>query len=668
MRTCKDWKDFEEKVRAAEYDVAFVGFLSLDVFTATCAVRVLKEAHPRRPVVVGGLHVSCCEMMEFPAKPGQPYYLPDLYLNRDDEMHPMLRTFLKSRGEYTYDPAKFPQADVVIWNEAEIAACKVVEELAAGRTVPPFINAHNIPDLNETPHADRDLFNTEFEANAPLLDYLPTPFFTITFGRGCPYKCAFCITGDSPVNTIYGEIPIKDLVGREVPVYTYDLEKKKLKISIARNIRKTRADAETVRVHFDDGTYIDCTPDHKFLQIYGGNAHMKRTEIPTEAASLRPGKRVVAFRERPFAGDCKGRVLLYCYKDMDYRSRIIASWKLGRKLATHEEVHHLDENWLNDHPDNLEVRTSVKDHCSRHINIKKKRRVALQNLKLARKAWNRLGRNYRIPNHVVVKVERLNRKEDVYCLEVPETGWFFVNHVLVKNCNVGTQLSSAKVRLIDPDYFMDELEHLKARFGKIGSLMIHDDILLDPRWLADWNVKLRDRFGYTPYWCQMRADFICRNEALMKTMAECGLAWVSIGLESGDQRQLDMMGKQTTVEQNIRSCKILRDLGVNVFGNWMLGLPDETHEQRMATAAMMAEVAKGGIRHSASVYCNYPGTSLEKYIAIKDMLLPTWYTRSHFPWQRALKDIDYADVYKVQGEVTSKYPNRATRPKHWKDK
>ena len=34
MRTCRHWRDFEDRVRAAEYDVAFVGFLSLDVFTA----------------------------------------------------------------------------------------------------------------------------------------------------------------------------------------------------------------------------------------------------------------------------------------------------------------------------------------------------------------------------------------------------------------------------------------------------------------------------------------------------------------------------------------------------------------------------------------------------------------------------------------------------------
>lgn len=426
MRTCRHWKDFENQVREAKYDVAFIGFLSLDVFTATCAVRSLKEIHPDRPVIVGGLHVSCCEMKSFPAHKGEDYWLPDLYLNRIEDMHPVLRQYLDYKGEADYEDEKFVKADCTVWNESEIAACLLAEEIAGGGTIPKFVNAKVIPDLSETPHCDRDLFNLEFEANAPLLDYLPKPFFTVTFGRGCPFACSFC--------------------------------------------------------------------------------------------------------------------------------------------------------------------------------------------------------------------------------------------------NIATQLSSAKVRLIDPDYFMDELQALHDRFGKIGSLMIHDDILLYPKWLEEWNLKLKARFGYTPYWCQMRADFICKHPDLMRTMAECGLAWVSIGLESGSQKVLDFMSKQTTVAQNLESCRILRELGVNVFGNWMLGLPGETTADMEATAEMMREVANGGIRHSASVYCNFPGTSLAKYLKLTDGLEKRWYSRSHFPWQIALRGIDYDEVYRIQRRVTSSCPDRATRPKFWTDK
>lgn len=676
MRTCRHWREFEERVRQAEYDVAFVGFLSLDVFTATCVVRSLREIHPDRPVVVGGLHVSCCEMQEFPAKPGQPYYLPDLYLNRDSEMHPILRSYLDLKGETSYNPTKFVQANHVIWNEAEIAACKLVEERVAGNEVPPFINAHTIPDLNETPHADRDLFNLEFEANAPLLDYLPKPFFTVTFGRGC-------LSGGTKVDTVRGPVSIKELAEttEEIGVFTYDRKSKEMKVAKATHIDKIQENVRMVRVHFKNGKHVDCTPDHKFLVYRWGNQNVPNREWVVEAEKLKSGDRLRSMYEETL-GPGHGYVHV-CgprrWKGDHNRCKkhlMIMEYSLGRKLKKGEECHHKDGDPFNNVEQNLELLASHKEHFKKHPEISermKRNNPSSEDWTPERKNWTR-PKNKGV-GYIVERVECLPGLHDSYCLEVEGYGWFFCDNLLVKNCpfkcafcNVGTQLSSAKVRLISPDYFMDELQTMHDRFGKIGSLMIHDDILLFPKWLEEWNLKLKARFGYTPYWCQMRADFICRYPDLIKTMAECGLCWISIGLESGSQRQLDMMGKQTTVEQNIQSCKICRDLGVNVFGNWMMGLPDETHEDRLATAAMMAEVAKGGIRHSASVYCNYPGTSLERYINLKGLLLPTWYTRSHFPWQRSISGINYQDVYDIQSEVTSKHPNRATKPKYWRDK
>lgn len=415
MRACRSWKHFADRVRQEEYDVAFIGFLSLDVFTAAAAVRVLKEVHPDRPVVVGGLDVSCAESRTFPEDD-----IPDLYLKQEPPWP--LRTFLEERGEAAYDPAKFPKADCVMWNEAEIAACLWVEARKAGdASLPKFVNAGTIPDLNETPHSDRDLFNCEMEAATPLLPFLPPPFFTVTFGRGCPFKCSFC--------------------------------------------------------------------------------------------------------------------------------------------------------------------------------------------------------------------------------------------------NVGTQLSSSKPRLLSPEYFMDELEQLRARFGKVGSLMIHDDILLYPKWIEEWNLELRRRFGYVPYWCQMRADFIVKFPDLMRLMAECGLAWVSIGLESGSQRILDFMSKQTTVEQNVEACAILEALGVNVFGNWMLGIPTETPDDVEATAKMMLKIRPGF--HSASIYCDYRGTSLARFVKKNGLAMPEWYDRSHYPWQRRLKGVDYNLALHTRARVTSEQPNRPQQPKLW---
>lgn len=49
-----------------------------------------------------------------------------------------------------------------------------------------------------------------------------------------------------------------------------------------------------------------------------------------------------------------------------YEHRVVAEQKFGRRLAPKEQVHHKDENKLNNHPDNLEIVKSFKEHRFLH--------------------------------------------------------------------------------------------------------------------------------------------------------------------------------------------------------------------------------------------------------------------------------------------------------------
>lgn len=51
--------------------------------------------------------------------------------------------------------------------------------------------------------------------------------------------------------------------------------------------------------------------------------------------------------------------------------RIVAAEKLGRPLLKGEVVHHIDENILNNHPDNLHVFASQAEHASHHAQERK---------------------------------------------------------------------------------------------------------------------------------------------------------------------------------------------------------------------------------------------------------------------------------------------------------
>ena len=69
---------------------------------------------------------------------------------------------------------------------------------------------------------------------------------------------AFCVTGDTFIITKDGGNEIKNLVGKEVEIWNGEQWSKVKPV-------KTRINSTLVRVKLNDGSYIDCTPDHKWL-------------------------------------------------------------------------------------------------------------------------------------------------------------------------------------------------------------------------------------------------------------------------------------------------------------------------------------------------------------------------------------------------------------------
>lgn len=212
LRTLEGWAHVQTAIKAQEYDIAFVGFLSIDVFNAAAVVRLLKEVHPQRPVVVGGLHVSIAKERVFPRPDLIDYYCFGNYGIVPDVFH----QFLEWKGEKTYDPKRFPLADAVILDDGELAARQVVEDFAAGRKYlgPRTLDGGAVP-MEVARHMDRDLFDLNVEAYSPILPMQPVPMVTVTWARGCPFHCRYCNLASQISNTNVREKPV-ELVEEEL--------------------------------------------------------------------------------------------------------------------------------------------------------------------------------------------------------------------------------------------------------------------------------------------------------------------------------------------------------------------------------------------------------------------------------------------------------------------
>lgn len=85
-----------------------------------------------------------------------------------------------------------------------------------------------------------------------------------------------------------------------------------------------------------------------------------------------------------------------------------------------------------------------------------------------------------------------------------------------------------------------------------------------------------------------RVDNVDRD--LFALLQRAGLRFVFIGAESGSQRALNSYRKETTVEDNIRAVRILRDLGIEHEILWIMYDPDTTMADVEANVAFLDHV------------------------------------------------------------------------------
>jgi hopanoid biosynthesis associated radical SAM protein HpnJ len=101
----------------------------------------------------------------------------------------------------------------------------------------------------------------------------------------------------------------------------------------------------------------------------------------------------------------------------------------------------------------------------------------------------------------------------------------------------------------------------------------------------------------------------------LKAMKEAGCRLLIVGYESGDPQILKNIKKGATVERALQFTKDCHKLGLVVHGDFILGLPGETHETIRTTVAFAKELDVETIQ--VSVAHAYPGTELYDY-AVKN--------------------------------------------------
>ncbi len=141
-------------------------------------------------------------------------------------------------------------------------------------------------------------------------------------------------------------------------------------------------------------------------------------------------------------------------------------------------------------------------------------------------------------------------------------------------------------RIRDPKRVVDEIETL-VRDYDVGFFILADEepTINKKKFVAFCEELIRRDLGIL-WGINTRVTDILRDEALLSLYRKAGLIHVSLGTEAAAQLKLDRFNKETTVAQNKKAIQLLRDAGIVVEAQFIVGLENETRETLEETYRM----------------------------------------------------------------------------------
>jgi len=145
-------------------------------------------------------------------------------------------------------------------------------------------------------------------------------------------------------------------------------------------------------------------------------------------------------------------------------------------------------------------------------------------------------------------------------------------------CNYPYLFSDNRFRCKSARRMVEEWEHYLNTL-ELDYITCLDSLFTVPpaRLIEFCNTLIERRLNKTKWICYARADDLA-DEKTTVLMKAAGAHQVQIGLESGDQGQLDNMDKACTVESNARAIDLCRKHGITTVASLIVGFPGESRE------------------------------------------------------------------------------------------
>ncbi|OGZ33187.1 MAG: hypothetical protein A2V69_01515 [Candidatus Portnoybacteria bacterium RBG_13_40_8] len=145
----------------------------------------------------------------------------------------------------------------------------------------------------------------------------------------------------------------------------------------------------------------------------------------------------------------------------------------------------------------------------------------------------------------------------------------------INRCNFCYRMEKG-IRFRSVKNVIKEILLLNSKYGVNYFLMGDELFVFSKKRIFEFRDALKKNNLKIKFSCNARVDIF--DEEIVNSLKESGCQFINFGMESSDQRVLDLMNKNTRVEQNIMAAEITNKAGVGLGLNFIWGNKGDTEE------------------------------------------------------------------------------------------
>jgi radical SAM superfamily enzyme YgiQ (UPF0313 family) len=257
--------------------------------------------------------------------------------------------------------------------------------------------------------------------------------------------------------------------------------------------------------------------------------------------------------------------------------------------------------------------------------------------------------------------EEMEAYRSIFPVQVPKrVVWGYL--IATRGCPHGCMFCSEvmrvsvgrRVRCRSAANVADEMAHLETMGANICSFQ-DDSFSANRTFVRALCEELIRRDSKMPWMARVRVDEL--DFDILKLMKEAGCVMMGLGVESGSQRIIEAMEKQSNPKDWAEQCRQTfgwaRRLGIGTNAYYVLGNPTETREEIEQTIKLALELNSDTIQ--VHFYTPYPGSvawdKFQDIIAEHDAAQMFHYATPMF----SLADVSVEDLVKLRSDFYRRY-------------